>query len=88
MLKPNRKKRKITTAVQSTLSVASDDEIDNTIVYCRLCTQELDELDRIQAQPYPYSKSGNSTGNLVKHLCERHNITSKNYKRYLDDNKQ
>ncbi|CAG8613319.1 17172_t:CDS:2, partial [Cetraspora pellucida] len=107
MLKPNRKKRKLTTTTaQSTSSVASshlstprvnasftrffyqDDETDNTIAYCRLCTQELDELDGIQAQPYPYSKSGNSTGNLVKHLRERHNITSKNYKRYLDDNEQ
>ncbi|CAG8593629.1 9891_t:CDS:2, partial [Racocetra persica] len=29
-----------------------DDETDNTIAYCRLCTQELDELDRIQAQPF------------------------------------
>ncbi|CAG8830069.1 13346_t:CDS:1, partial [Racocetra persica] len=41
-----------------------DNKTNNTIAYCRLCTQELDELDRIQAQLYPYNKSENSTGNL------------------------
>ncbi|CAG8667137.1 2215_t:CDS:2 [Cetraspora pellucida] len=65
-----------------------DDEIDSTVTYCKLCSLELDELDGIQAQPYPYSKSGSSTGNLIKHLREKHKINSKNYKRYLDDNEQ
>ncbi|CAG8825998.1 1489_t:CDS:2, partial [Racocetra persica] len=62
-----------------------DDETDNTIIYCKLCTQELEDLD---ASPYPYSKSGKSTGYLIQHLRDKHHITSKNYRQYLDDDEQ
>ncbi|CAG8722301.1 14217_t:CDS:2, partial [Cetraspora pellucida] len=65
-----------------------NDQTDNTIMYCKICIQELDELDKINAEPYPYIKSRSSTENLVKHLYEKHRITSKNYNRYLDDNKE
>ncbi|CAG8838010.1 11054_t:CDS:1, partial [Racocetra persica] len=64
------------------------DDTDDTLTYCKVCTQELDELDGIEAQPYPYVKSGSSTGNLVKHLREKHHINPKNYKKYLDDNNE
>ncbi|CAG8464315.1 8800_t:CDS:2 [Cetraspora pellucida] len=57
-----------------------DDDTDDTLTYCKVCTQELDKLDGIEAQPYPYVKLGSSTGNLVKHLREKHHINPKNYK--------
>jgi hypothetical protein len=65
-----------------------DDQTNSTITYCKICIQELDELDEINAEPYPYNKSGSSTGNLVKHLREKHHITSKNYNKYLDNNEE
>ncbi|CAG8793847.1 16577_t:CDS:2, partial [Racocetra persica] len=49
---------------------------------------ELDKLDGIEVQLYPYVKLGNSTENLVKHLCKKHRINPKNYKKYLDDNNE
>ncbi|CAG8637563.1 13446_t:CDS:2, partial [Cetraspora pellucida] len=62
-----------------------DDKVDNTIRYCKICVKEL---ERSQQSPYPYTKSGGSTGNLTQHLRDKHNITTKNYKNYLDSEKK
>ncbi|CAG8730932.1 22168_t:CDS:2, partial [Racocetra persica] len=68
-----------------------DDQNNNTIAYCKICIRELDkldELDEIQASPYPYSKSGKSTEHLITHLRTKYHINSRNYKRYIDDDNE
>ncbi|CAG8835623.1 13290_t:CDS:2, partial [Gigaspora margarita] len=42
------------------------------------------QLEGTHTQPYPYTKSGGSTGHLAYHFHEKHNITGNNYKKHLD----
>ncbi|CAG8810212.1 9822_t:CDS:1, partial [Gigaspora rosea] len=62
-----------------------NNEAGNTIRYCKLC---IKKLEGSQLRPYPYNKSGGSTGNLTQHLRDKHKITSKNYLYYLDSQNQ
>ena len=61
------------------------DEQDSEIVYCRIC--ELNHF-RTSKTPYPYTRKGENTSNMIAHLRDRHDITKSNYTEYLDNNKQ
>ncbi|CAG8440678.1 700_t:CDS:2 [Scutellospora calospora] len=63
----------------------SNDKVDNTIRYCKIC---IKELEKSQQSPYPYTKSDGSIENLAQHLYDKHNITAKNYKDYLNSEKK
>ncbi|CAG8461934.1 28550_t:CDS:2 [Racocetra persica] len=62
-----------------------DNKKDNQIKYCKICVKKYEET---RTKPYPYSKSGGSTGHLTYHLRERHNITANNYKEHLDSSQE
>ncbi|CAG8854355.1 26647_t:CDS:1, partial [Gigaspora margarita] len=46
------------------------------------------QLEGTRTQPYPYTKLGGSTGHLTYHLCEKHNITTNNYKKHFDSHQE
>ncbi|CAG8451356.1 16464_t:CDS:2 [Cetraspora pellucida] len=46
------------------------------------------KLEDLNASSYPYSKSEKSTEHLIQHLHNKHHITSKNYRQYLNDDEQ
>src|SRR5439155_14795896 len=81
-----RKKRKCTSKPRSNRSHTSlffcEDENDAQIAYCKICYQNLPD----NKKPYPYSKKGGNTSNLVNHLRDKHEIAKSNYLEFLDDN--
>jgi hypothetical protein len=83
-----RKKRKCTSKPRSnrshTFSFFYEDEKDAQIVYCKICSENLPENQK----PYPYSRKGGNTSNLINHLRDKHDITKDNYLEFLDDNSE
>jgi len=61
------------------------DEISSDIVYCKICEQNLIGTNQ---KPYPYTRKGGSTSNMMIHLRDKHGIIKDNYTEYLDNNRE
>jgi hypothetical protein len=77
--KPNRSNQSHTTFFFSI------DESNSEIAYCKVCERNLAGTN---LKPYPYSRKGGNTSNMIAHLRDKHGISKDNYKEYLDEHRE
>lgn len=84
----NRRKRTANVVNRSNRSHTSYffriDESNSDIVYCKICERNLVG----QQKPYPYTRKGGNTSNMIAHLRDKHGIIKDNYTEYLNENKE
>jgi hypothetical protein len=61
------------------------DEDNSTVVYCKICEYNLSGT---RQKPYPYTRKGGNTSNMIAHLREKHDITRDNYAQYLNEDNE
>jgi len=61
------------------------DENNSEVVYCKVCERNFSGTHQT---PYPYSRKGGNTSNLIGHLRDRHNIIKSNYTEYLNEHQE
>ena len=61
------------------------DESNSEIVYCKICERNFAGT---RQKPYPYSRKGENTSNMIGHLRDKHGIIKDNYMEYLDEHQE
>jgi hypothetical protein len=61
------------------------DNNNSDITYCKVCEHNLSGSHQ---KPYPYSRKGGNTSNMIAHLRDKHGIIRNNYTKYLDNNNE
>jgi BED zinc finger len=63
----------------------SIDESNAEIAYCKVCERNFAGTN---LKPYPYSRKGGNTSNMIAHLRDKHGINKDNYTEYLDEHQE
>ncbi|CAG8471974.1 11262_t:CDS:2 [Cetraspora pellucida] len=58
---------------------------NSDLVYCKICECNLAGF---RQKPYPYTRKGGNTSNMISHLRDKHNITKDNYTDHLDEHNE
>ncbi|CAG8484464.1 526_t:CDS:1 [Cetraspora pellucida] len=53
--------------------------------YCKICEHNFAGS---RQTPYPYTRKGGNTSNMIAHLCDKHNIIKDNYTDFLDEHNE
>ena len=86
----SRKKRKSNVKIDRTNKSHTSyffriDENNSEIAYCKICEHNISGT---RQKPYPYTRKGGNTSNMIVHLRDKHNITKSNFSQYLDVHKE
>ncbi|CAG8523096.1 4185_t:CDS:2, partial [Cetraspora pellucida] len=86
----SRKKRKANAKVvrsnkSHTSFFFSIDKDNAELAYCKICVHNFAGS---RQTPYPYTRKGGNTSNMIAHLRDKHNITKDNYTDHLDEHNE
>src|SRR5688572_24172927 len=61
------------------------DEGNPEIAYCKICEHNFTGTNQ---KPYPYTRKGGNTSNMIAHLRDKHGIIKDNYTEYLNEHQE